>query len=1191
MCLAVQVRAQVGLFNITELDCPGYDDVTAYDINDAGQVVGYATVFGGSAAFSWQNNSLTFLPSKAGYPYTQAARINTGGVVAATWLTLTANRGFLWLNGAVTELQAPPSWPDFNPLAINDAGDVAGRAFDSLGNAYAILWHGGAPAELKPLAGANNAEAHGINSHGQVVGWCVLGGPHHAIQWKATGPADIDNVSEGGVYSEAHNINDIGQIVGLSVDKLTGLKNPCIWQQDGTRRSLGTVPGYKNGVAEDINNAGQVVGSLQNDQTQSYTAFLWQNNQFRDLNSLIGSDSGWILDKAYAINNRGQIVGHGYHYVNGKYVGRAFLLTPVGTLLRDHAGNIGQTTCQIVYPGLQAGLTTKAHLTDGQTTIDAGDPVVVVDDENYKTTVLRATFDLTGAKPSKWSLVIESPNVQPVTLQDAFLVEEARNPTINIQLTGRTHARRGWPTTYRVVVSNSGNFDAVDVPIWIGCSDLGAVIQPTFQLAVPPPLPGISVDWANRFKPYVLSEMAKLGVIVPRVPPGAVITLEFTVDFPNLDLGNPPNTQVSAWTNPLYRQLMPNPADGADASVLAALREIGRQVYLQATGVNLDNDGDPKDPGRLDAAAAVAKGQLDQVRANAYQNSGLVDSPTPLTYLIEQEAMVLAGYKGVTISDGALSDAVKSVFGHLDSLLNVTKSGVDKESPVGQGVNVDDADDPNGVSGPVTSVPDIPGNWVGGDQALGFTVHFENVGGFPVQKVTVVDNIDTVALDLSTLSLGAIAMPVVSPIVPTSGISPVGASSLDPTAGHFDADVSMPARNFSAKLNVHVHAELDSAGGKLIWEFTCKRADGLNITEDDGFLAKGEEGTITFTIQSLKIKDYIATQNWATVDFHLQNPDGSPKPPIATPVWYNLIDNFKPHTWVLRLPAILPINPVPKFTVSWHGDDTGVSKKVVRDFTIYVSKDHGPYLPWLTRTTKTSDVFTGEIGHGYRFYSLATDLTGNVAVAKPGDPTDTFTFIPFGPYQLSLTSSTVTGSLPITGTVTMNKVADADTPVTVTLTDINKIVKSTTPVVIKKGTASSTFSLPTIGVKTNTKFKVNATYTDPAHGDFTLSTDVTLQPVHPLSVSVSPNTVKGGGSVDGTVTLECPATSAGSVAVILKASPLGVVTFAPASMTIPSGAATGSFKVITKKVTTQTIVTITATGNGVSKTTTLTVTP
>ena len=43
----------------------------------------------------------------------------------------------------------------------------------------------------------------------------------------------------------------------------------------------------------------------------TYHAFLYENNQMQDLNSLIPQDSGWSLEVAYDINTAGQIVGGG----------------------------------------------------------------------------------------------------------------------------------------------------------------------------------------------------------------------------------------------------------------------------------------------------------------------------------------------------------------------------------------------------------------------------------------------------------------------------------------------------------------------------------------------------------------------------------------------------------------------------------------------------------------------------------------------------------------------------------------------------------------------------------------------------------------------------------------------------------------------------------------------------------------
>lgn len=81
----------------------------------------------------------------------------------------------------------------------------------------------------------------------------------------------------------------------------------------GKRNNIGTLGGafiYPN----DINNFGKVVGTGDinyPDITVSH-AFLWENGELKDLNTLLPSGSGWTLEKANAINDFGWIVGQGY---------------------------------------------------------------------------------------------------------------------------------------------------------------------------------------------------------------------------------------------------------------------------------------------------------------------------------------------------------------------------------------------------------------------------------------------------------------------------------------------------------------------------------------------------------------------------------------------------------------------------------------------------------------------------------------------------------------------------------------------------------------------------------------------------------------------------------------------------------------------------------------------------------------
>jgi hypothetical protein len=75
--------------------------------------------------------------------------------------------------------------------------------------------------------------------------------------------------------------------------------------------------------------------------------------------------------------------------------------------------------------------------------------------------------------------------------------------------------------------------------------------------------------------------------------------------------------------------------------------------------------------------------------------------------------------------------------------------------------------------------------------------------------------------------------------------------------------------------------------------------------------------------------------------------------------------------------AVLSLNPIQEaevFPVQWDGMDVG---SAIVEFAVFVSKDDGPFTPWLPSTGATSDLFQGENGSTYAFYSVASDTAGN----------------------------------------------------------------------------------------------------------------------------------------------------------------------------------------------------------------------
>jgi probable HAF family extracellular repeat protein len=104
-------------------------------------------------------------------------------------------------------------------------------------------------------------------------------------------------------------VNDHGQAAGVSLNSRTGRIEAFV-EERGQRTELGTLGGSFS-IARGINNQGEVVGGSLTDGDQSFHGFLYSGNRLYDLNSLLEAGTEWELIQAFAINNRGEILGIG----------------------------------------------------------------------------------------------------------------------------------------------------------------------------------------------------------------------------------------------------------------------------------------------------------------------------------------------------------------------------------------------------------------------------------------------------------------------------------------------------------------------------------------------------------------------------------------------------------------------------------------------------------------------------------------------------------------------------------------------------------------------------------------------------------------------------------------------------------------------------------------------------------------
>jgi probable HAF family extracellular repeat protein len=205
----------------------------------------------------------------------------------------------------LTDLGTLGGSPGGQAYAINEAGQVVGYTNTATSQTHAFLWTDGVMTDLGTFPTGSSSKAFGLNNIGQVVGYAFDGSPgggstNHAFLWQDGVMPDLVPSPE---WSSASAINDSGQVAGTY-----NLNRPFIWE-NGVLTDLGGFGGSAPfGSAEDINNAGQVVGSSFVDNGSeglSQRAFLWEDGVMTDLGTLPGLPDS----RAYAINESGQIVG------------------------------------------------------------------------------------------------------------------------------------------------------------------------------------------------------------------------------------------------------------------------------------------------------------------------------------------------------------------------------------------------------------------------------------------------------------------------------------------------------------------------------------------------------------------------------------------------------------------------------------------------------------------------------------------------------------------------------------------------------------------------------------------------------------------------------------------------------------------------------------------------------------------
>jgi len=171
--------------------------------------------------------------------------------------------------------------------------------------------------DLGTLGGAASS-AQGIDDDDMAVGWSTTtSGARRAFLARDRRITDLGTLA-GGSYSQATAINGRGKAAGYGGINEYGpsfseVTQAFLWS-NGVMQSLGALycpcsfsRRYGTSLAHDINAAGQVVGESETVRGEWVRhAFLWHGGSMQDIG---GGAGDWSISRAFAINDRGQVVG------------------------------------------------------------------------------------------------------------------------------------------------------------------------------------------------------------------------------------------------------------------------------------------------------------------------------------------------------------------------------------------------------------------------------------------------------------------------------------------------------------------------------------------------------------------------------------------------------------------------------------------------------------------------------------------------------------------------------------------------------------------------------------------------------------------------------------------------------------------------------------------------------------------
>src|SRR3569833_16819 len=313
-------------------------------LNNEGAVTltAYDASFTTTHIYLWRNGKARDLGTPQGegsYTFSVRGISDRNEIVGSTLSANNPPHGFIWSRGQFEDIGHPPGANYALTLSRIDLHtQIIGFAAVDSGTVNPILWEEGHFIVLPELPGGQTNNGPGgtslndINNRGVIVGRSGSDPDDRPkpVMWR-NGVISRLPLPPNADSAEADAVNSLAHIVGYANQYTdfpqTDPEEPLFWH-DGVVTVLPIPAGSHQAYATAINDSDQIVGFAIAD-SASYPV-LWQKGVAYNLNTLIQSDGlnqpSVSLISAYAINNRGQIVGDAFDPGTGAIA--SYLLTP-----------------------------------------------------------------------------------------------------------------------------------------------------------------------------------------------------------------------------------------------------------------------------------------------------------------------------------------------------------------------------------------------------------------------------------------------------------------------------------------------------------------------------------------------------------------------------------------------------------------------------------------------------------------------------------------------------------------------------------------------------------------------------------------------------------------------------------------------------------------------------------------------